>query len=341
MKNKFYLIFAFISIFIGHAQTGIGLYSVHDGGFENHTATLVGGTGGVLVLNTSLWTSNTTGSIVRTSSATGGRTGPRFVSLGATNGTAKNFFSPQIAGAFAPNTTYQIQFWYKSASTTTLENSTFDLYVDNTSATAAGTKQSVAFTLSPSVTNWTKVAVAITTDATAAGNFGVAGLTIDATTAGYSADIDDFVVYQANSPDTTSPSSPGAITATGSTSGGANVSWGAASGGVDGGGYVVVRYATSAPSASDDVVQNGIYKFANTVGAGVVRYIGSGTSFTDSGLSPGVDYYYKVYAVDKAFNYSDESVTSIPAQSIATTYYYKGTGLLTDVCLLYTSDAAD
>lgn len=334
MKKKFYLLFTLIFVCISHAQTGIGVYSIHDGGFENHSATLAGGSLSAANLSTSLWTASTTANVVRVFNATGGRSGPKYVSLGATNGTAKLFYSPQIAGAFAPNTTYQIQFWYKSASTTALDASTVDLFVDNTLATQTppiGTKQSVAAGLSISISTWTKVAVAITTDATAAGNFGVAGLTIDATTAGYSADIDDFVVYQANSPDTTAPSSPGAITATGTTSGGANVSWGAASGGVDGGGYVVVRYATSAPSASDDVVQNGIYKFANTVGAGVVRYIGSGTSFTDSGLSPGVDYYYKVYTVDKAFNYSDESVTSIPAQSIATTYYYKGTGLLTDV----------
>ena len=335
MKAKFYkLLFMFCLYAIGYSQTGIGAYSVHDGGFENHTTTLAGGSASAANLSSSLWTANTTASVVRSSSATGGRTGPRFVSLGATNGTAKLFYSPQIAGAFAPNTTYQVQFWYKSASATTLDASTVDLFVDNTSATQTppiGTKQSVAVTLSPSISNWTKVAVAITTNATAAGNFGVVGFTIDAPTAGYAADIDDFVIYQANSPDTTAPSSPGTVTATGATSGGSNVSWIAANGGVDGGGYVVVRYAATVPSASDDVVQNGIYKFANTVGAGVVRYIGSGTSFTDTGLSPGVDYYYKVYTVDKAFNYSDESITSTPVQSLATTYYYNGTGLLTDV----------
>jgi hypothetical protein len=334
MKKKFYLLFTLIFVCVSNAQTGVGVYSAQDGGFENHSATLAGGSASAANLSTTLWTASTTASITRTSSATGGRTGPRFVSLGATNGTAKLFYSPQIAGAFAPNTTYQIQFWYKSASTVALDASTVDLFVDNTSATQLppiGTKQSVAAGLSTNIASWTKVAVSITTNATAAGNFGVAGFTIDATTSGYSADFDDFVIYQANSPDTTPPNSPGAITATGASSGGANVSWGAASEGIDGGGYVVVRYATSVPSASDDVVQNGIYKFANTVGAGVVRYIGSGTSFTDSGLSPGVDYYYKVYTVDKAFNYSDESITSTPIQSLATTYYYNGTGLLTDV----------
>jgi trimeric autotransporter adhesin len=42
---------------------------------------------------------------------------------------------------------------------------------------------------------------------------------------------------------------------------------------------------------------------------GTIRYIGTGTSFTDNvGLSGGTQYWYKVYTVDKAFNYSDESV---------------------------------
>ena len=332
MKTKFYSILLFLLSFTGFAQTGIGTYSALDGGFENHTSTLAGATGGILVLNTSLWTASTTASIVRTSSATGGRTGPRFVSLGATNGTAKLFYSPQIAGAFAPNTTYQVQFWYKSASTTTLDASSVDLYVDNNAANPAGTKQSVPVILSPSISTWTKVAVAITTNTTVALNNGVAGFTIDAPSAGYSADFDDFVIYQSNDPDTTAPNSPGAISATGTSGGGSSVSWGAASGGVDGGGYLVVRYATTSPSATDDPLQNGIYKIGNTIaGGGIVRYIGTSTSFNDTGLSPGVDYYYKVYTVDKAFNYSDESVTNSAVQALATTYYYKGSGLLTDL----------
>ncbi len=334
MKNRFYLLFAFIFSIVGYSQTGIGVYSVHDGGYENHTSNLAGGNATNANLSTTLWTSNTTGNVVRILNSTGGRSGPKFVSLGSTNGTLKNFYSPQIAGAFSPNTTYQIQFWYKSASTIALDASTVDIFVDNTSATQTppiGTKQSVVAGLSTSINSWTKVTVAITTDATAAGNFGVAGFTIDAATGGYSADIDDFVIYQANSPDTTAPNSPGTITAIGIVNNSANVSWNAAIGGVDGGGYMVVRYPTSVPSPSDDPNQNGIYKVANSVGTGLVRYIGTNLSFTDTSLSPGVDYYYKVYALDKAFNYSDEVTTTTPIQSIATTYYYKGTGLLTDI----------
>lgn len=317
MRNKLHLLLAFIITFIGYAQTGIGTYSAHDGGFENHTTTLAGGSLAAANLSTALWTANTTANNIKTSSATGGRSGPRYVTLGSINGTLKNFYSPQIAGAFAPNTTYQIQFWYKSASTTPLVSSTVDLFVDNTSATQTppiGTKQSVAAGLSTNVASWTKVAVAITTNATSTGNFGVAGFTIAAAAAGYSADFDDFVIYQSNSVDTAAPNSPGVITATAAANGGANVSWDATSGGVDGGGYVVVRYAITAPSDSDDPKQNGIYKVGNTIGDGLVRYTGVGTSFSDTGLSAGVDYFYKVYTIDKAFNYSYESVTSTPVK---------------------------
>ena len=334
MKNKFYILFVFIISIVGYAQTGIGIYSTHDGGFENHSANLAGGTTLAANLSTTLWTANTTANIVRVFNATGGRSGPKFVSIGSVNGSVKNFYSPQIAGGFAPNTTYQIQFYYKSASTVALEASTVDIFTDNTTATQAppiGTKQGIDAGLLTGVSSWTKVAVAITTNATAAGAFGVAGFTIDATASGYSADIDDFVVYQANSPDTTAPNSPGAITATGTAGNGANVSWGAASGGVDGGGYLVVRYDTTLPLASDDPNQNGIYKVGGTIGNGLVRFIGTGTSFSDTGLSPGINYYYKVYTLDKAFNYSNESTTSTPTQSIATTYYFKGTGVLTDL----------
>ena len=50
---------------------------------------------------------------------------------------------------------------------------------------------------------------------------------------------------------------------------------------------------------------NGVYAVGNTVAAGqTVVYIGAGTSFTDSGLTTGTTYYYRIYTFDKAFNYS-------------------------------------
>lgn len=334
MKNKFYITFSFLFTILGYAQTGIGFYSSHDGGFENHTSNLAGGNSSNANLSTTFWTSSTVSNSVRVLNNTGGRSGPKYVSIGSTNGTLKNFYTPQITAAFEPNSTYQVQFWYKSASATALDASTIDLYVDNTSATQAppiGTKQSVTAGLSTNVTNWTKVAISIPTDATTAGNFGVVAFTLDAASAGYSLDLDDFVIYKAANEDTTPPNSPGTITAVGTLNGGANVNWENTNDGLDGGGYLVVRYASTLPSATDDPNQNGIYKFNNAIGAGLVRYIGTANSFSDTNLSPGINYYYKVYTVDKAFNYSTESTNANPVQSLATTYYYKGLGSLSDL----------
>ena len=98
MKTKFYLLIVLLFCLsnLGYSQTGIGTYSVHDGGFENHTANLAGGNASNAALSTSLWTASTTANVVRTSSSTGGRSGARYVTLGSTNGTAKNFYTPQI-----------------------------------------------------------------------------------------------------------------------------------------------------------------------------------------------------------------------------------------------------
>jgi hypothetical protein len=56
---------------------------------------------------------------------------------------------------------------------------------------------------------------------------------------------------------------------------------------------------------------NGVYKTGNTVAAGqTVVFIGTATSFTDTSLSPGTQYFYRIYSVDKAFNYSGAATVS-------------------------------
>ena len=119
--------------------------------------------------------------------------------------------------------------------------------------------------------------------------------------------IDDVAMYD-GSVDTTAPNSPGSLTVNGATASSLDLSWGAASGGVDSGGYLAVRY-TSNPASGDDPNANGIYASNNVIPgtvSGTVVYQGTGTSFTDSGLSSGQTYYYKVYTYDKAYNYSAE-----------------------------------
>ena len=72
---------------------------------------------------------------------------------------------------------------------------------------------------------------------------------------------DDFVLYE-GALDNTAPNAPSSMTVAQnsiSPTTKLDLTWGAASGGIDGGGYMVVRYA-SAPVAADDPNVNGIYK---------------------------------------------------------------------------------
>lgn len=120
--------------------------------------------------------------------------------------------------------------------------------------------------------------------------------------------IDDMAVYS-GALDAAAPNAPATGAVVGSpTISSLGISWGAASGGVDGGGYMVVRYASN-PGVNDDPNVNGIYAVGNTIPGGVngtVIYVGTGTSTTDNGLSSSTTYYYKVYTYDKAYNYSSE-----------------------------------
>ncbi len=155
-------------------------------------------------------------------------------------------------------------------------------------------------------TTWQKVALVVTsgTGALNFGSFRIAG----SGSSGVNLSIDDFVAYEGTSVDITAPDAASSVVALAS-GGASDVSWTAPVTGVDGGGYVVVRYA-SLPNADNDPNQNGIYAVGNTItngtGAlvGTVVYTGTATSFTDPVALAGS--YYKVYTVDKAFNYSDE-----------------------------------
>jgi uncharacterized repeat protein (TIGR02543 family) len=65
---------------------------------------------------------------------------------------------------------------------------------------------------------------------------------------------------------------------------------------------MVVR-STVDPTTAPNV--NGIYNVGNTLAVNqTVVYIGTNTSFTDTSLSSGTQYHYRVYTYDKAFNYS-------------------------------------
>jgi len=80
------------------------------------------------------------------------------------------------------------------------------------------------------------------------------------------------------------------------------VSFSPAAGGAAG--YLVLRKTGSPPSfPSDNPVQATAYTAGNSIGGSTVAYSGSGTSFSDTGLSPATTYYYAV------FSYNGSGVT--------------------------------
>jgi len=287
------------SIVFAQTQT-IGSFPFMDGGFENQTTGALGTT-----LSSAAWSrqnqSGASSSIVTTSP----RSGTKHASALSVSTVSRNLQSPQSATASAgpaANTSYVVQFFVQNAASV---NSFQAAVTTNGTSNPA---YSTAATLAANAT-WTKVSYVLST-ATAAVT--TSGIGIAGRAAAGSFFVDDFVIYPGSAIDNTAPNSPGTVTVSAATSSTLNVSWAAATGGVDGGGYVVVRYA-SAPNADNDINQNGIYGVGNTTSngtgslVGTVRYVGTGTSFTDTGLSQGTQYWYKVYTADKAFNYSAES----------------------------------
>ena len=280
----------------GWGQQVIGEFPGQDGGFENQTTGALSTTSST----TSWWLSvaSLTGNII----ASGGRSSGKYANISMSGSTHRTLRGPTSA-TIAAGTNYTIQFYFKGDKNA---DGTSD-YGDIRGGVSGGLYQYGAYQTNQNQTSWTKYAVTTTTNPGAStGGFAVVSIVeIAGKIADF--DIDDVVIY-AGAVDNAAPNTPGVVTVDGATQTTLNVGWGAASGGVDGGGYVVVRYASD-PGTGNDPNQNGIYAIGNTVATGgTVRYIGTGTSFTDNvGLTANTPYWYKVYTVDKAFNYSNES----------------------------------
>ncbi len=286
---------------MAYSQQVIGSFPNTEGGFDGTTAGSLGTT-----LSSSAWTRQNTANTTGTITATGGRSSSPFATVSSNSATATRVLQSPQQLATAASTAYRIQFYYKSSSNATLFQSGVSF-----NGTSSPTYTTTA-TLNSTSGVWTKYESTVTLGGGTVTSNGIAIVRFSGNGGNVSVDIDDLVVY-AGAVDNTAPNSPGTVTVSNPTATTLDVSWGAASGGVDGGGYVVVRYAVN-PNADNDPNANGIYSVGNThtngTGSltGTIRYIGTGTSFTDNvGLSTGVTYYYKVYSVDKAFNYSAES----------------------------------
>jgi hypothetical protein len=282
------------------SQQTIGQFPVMDGGFESQVISNIG----AITPHATDWTISTSPSSVTRdiiTNAAGARSGNKYVAFSNAASGSTRLQSP-IASDLAVNTQYTVQYYFKAA-VSPLAYLTGAIYINGSGANAAIVPKPAAFVAN----TWIKASATFTTTATP-GATRFASPRINGTTNTTDIiNIDDFVVY-AGPLDETAPDAPSAPIVNG-----LDVSWTAPATGVDGGGYVVVRYATQ-PAADNDPKQNGIYKVGNTLTegtgslVGTVVYIGTNTSFTDAvaGSVSGSDF-YKVYTVDKAFNYSSET----------------------------------
>ena len=264
-------------------QQTIGSFPYMDGGFEGQS---IGQISTVANGSANFWTKSaigSTSSIVANASLA--RTGVKYA-IGnlATGGSNRGLQTPlgvSVVGS------HVIQFYYRNYPAST--------NIQAGIATVNGTIQ----VSSATSTDWVKASFVVTSTALASTYSYVGRLN---PTAAFSYDVDDVVVYSGTGLDETAPtmlaSNPSVSLITSSQQ---TISW-TASTDADFTGYMVVR-GLADPATPPKV--NGIYAEGNAVAAGEqVVYMGNGTSFTDLGLATGTTYFYRIYTVDKAFNYS-------------------------------------
>ncbi len=306
MKNLYNATTDKTIVFAWSSKQILGTYQKMDGGFEAQFGRLATVSG--YVPSISDWT--TAGVVVGDIDATGtkARSGENCLSYTISSG-GRYVLAPQMEPAPAQSTSYVIQFYYNSNTDPVVNGLNAAFYSDarRISGISAGD-----ITPSFSANSWLKVAKVVSS---AGGTiFGTPWAGIRDGNGAVAALVDDYVIYEGTEVDVTAPDAATAAKAVvnGSTM---NVSWNAPATGVDGGGYVVVRY-TNTVNDDNDPNQNGIYAIGNTITNGTdalvgqVQYIGTGTSYTDKTIAADTKYYYKVYTVDKAFNYSEEAVGS-------------------------------
>ncbi len=284
------------------AQTQIiGSFPEMQGGIENQTL-------GFLPVGTANYTAgaavttysrnNNTSSVTVEIKSTGGYSSPKVIDW-ANASTSSMIFTPTAAAdAVLSNTSYVVQFFARR--NTSNANTYFNVRVYTN-----GANYSEVATLQQGTTTYQKFSAVVTTPIDAGtGKRGYIGIKPKGSGFnGLTYLVDDICMYAGSALDVTAPDNATAPVITSFSATSLGVSWTAPGTGVDGGGYVVVRY-TADPTGQPDPTNNGIYAVGNTIGTGTVAYIGTGTSFTNTGLTAATTYYYRVYVADKAFNYS-------------------------------------
>jgi trimeric autotransporter adhesin len=303
-------VLVFLTAQLGWSQT-LGSFPAMNSGFEGMAIANIPNTAGTVVTGVQVadFNSNQTSNVPNVISSA--RTGSRALAFPIMTGTTitRVLQTATAAGnAVTSASNYTMQFYYRTGAVAPT-SLTVGVSTDGSPTTSGNY---VATTLAISNAVWTKKVISgITSWVRASGaaptvyGMGLFRKTATSTTAAF--DIDDYVIYQ-GAEDTTAPDA--ATTAIASSVGTTTqtISWTAPVAGVDNGGYMVVR-GTVDPSTAPLV--NGIYATTGTVAAGqTVVYIGTNPTFTDTGLSPSTNYFYRIYTVDKAYNYSTALTTS-------------------------------
>ncbi|MBX7181685.1 MAG: choice-of-anchor D domain-containing protein [Bacteroidia bacterium] len=282
-----------------NAQNLLGL----DGGLEGSATVDNTNANTSAVANT--WTKNNSTTTISYETTTV-RSGSKSLKVNNSSTTGRRVWTPLITSSI---TSQQVTFqFYRLVSNTTNAQDEQRGVGNGTSGTE---NLSGSYSVPASASTWEKVTYTRTANSYTV----IAGVFLTRKFgSGGDMFFDDFTMYT-GAVDNAAPNSAGTVTVAQNSSNpttALDISWTAASGGVDNGGYMVVRYSSS-PNADNDPNTNGIYASGNTYTngtgglTGTVVYLGTGTSFTNSGLNPGTTYYYKVYTYDKAYNYATES----------------------------------
>jgi hypothetical protein len=303
--KKLSLLFFVCFMAVSYGQQVIGSFPTMDGGMEGQPATGSMASGSYANgYQTTAWT--TSSSAQGTYQSSSPRTGARYVNALFTS-TTKRLQSPTAGnGAIVSGTNnYTVQYYYRTSGSTAPGGGTQGVGAscDGTNPLPTMSYSTITPALVGTSNVWTKFSILVSgkssTNPSPQYGYVAPFRTASAMTVGV--DIDDFCMYLGavdnTAPDPITVPNFASVAATQMT-----VSWTAPGTGTDGGGYLVVR-GLADPTTAPNV--NGIYAIGSTVASGQqVVYIGTNTSFVDNGLSNSTHYYYRIYTVDKAFNYS-------------------------------------
>lgn len=296
---KSFLLFLFLTVAIGatsQSNSHLGL----DGGLEGLSIVDNVATGDALPRQSKWVKANAALTIAKETAIV--RSGSNSIKVTTLSGTAYRVWSPLVTIPESA-TKWVIQYYRRAASTSD--------GIQNLASNYRGAAEAKAATYNTvSIANvWEKVVYSPST--VTAATTAAAGLYCKRIVAGGDMYFDDFCLYESVAgEDLTAPDAPTDASGHTFSSTALALTWKAPLTGTDGGGYLVVR-GTVDPTTAPNT--NGIYAVNNKISPdAIVVYQGSETNFVDTALTTNGQYYYRIYAYDKAYNYS----TPLPINAV-------------------------